>query len=156
MTELVAGDRAPDFDLPTDTGRVSLAELKGKTVVLFFYPKDDTPGCTTEAIGFSQARAEFEKAGAVVIGVSKDTAKKHEKFRAKHGLTVELGSDAESDVIERYGAWQEKKLYGRAYMGIDRSTFLIDGQGVVRNVWRHVRVPGHVEAVLEAVRSLKA
>jgi peroxiredoxin Q/BCP len=148
------GDKAPDFDLPTDTGRVSLSGLKGKTVVLFFYPKDDTPGCTTESIGFSQAKADFEAAGAVVVGVSKDTAAKHGKFRAKHGLTVELGSDADSDMIERYGAWVEKKLYGREYMGIDRSTFLIDGDGVIRRVWRKVKVPGHVEQVLEAARAL--
>lgn len=154
--DLVAGSRAPDFDLPTDTGRVSLAALKGKTVVLFFYPKDDTPGCTTESVGFSQAKAEFEKAGAVVIGVSKDTAAKHGKFRAKHGLTVELGSDADSDVIERYGAWQEKSLYGRKYMGIDRSTFLIGPDGLIRQVWRKVKVPGHVEEVLGAAKSLKA
>jgi thioredoxin-dependent peroxiredoxin len=149
------GDKAPDFNLPTDTGRVSLAALKGKAVVLFFYPKDDTPGCTTESIGFSQAKADFEAAGAVVIGVSKDTAAKHGKFRAKHGLTVELGSDADSDVIERYGAWVEKKLYGREYMGIDRSTFLIDGEGVIRRVWRKVKVPGHVQQVLEAARALR-
>jgi peroxiredoxin Q/BCP len=149
------GDKAPDFDLPTDTGRVSLGALKGKAVVLFFYPKDDTPGCTTESIGFSQAKADFEAAGAVVIGVSKDTAAKHGKFRAKHGLTVELGSDADSDVIERYGAWVEKKLYGREYMGIDRSTFLIDGEGVIRRVWRKVKVPGHVQQVLEAARALR-
>lgn len=149
------GDKAPDFDLPTDTGRVSLAALKGKTVVLFFYPKDDTPGCTTESIGFSQAVGDFEAAGAVVVGVSKDTAAKHGKFRAKHGLTVELGSDADSDVIERYGAWVQKKLYGREYMGIDRSTFLIDGEGVIRHVWRKVKVPGHVEQVLEAARALR-
>ena len=155
MSELAAGSKAPDFDLPTDTGRVSLAALKGKAVVLFFYPKDDTPGCTTESIGFSQAKAEFEKAGAVVIGVSKDTAAKHGKFRAKHGLTVELGSDADSDVIERYGAWQEKSLYGRKYMGIDRSTFLIDGRGVIQHVWRKVKVAGHVEDVLAAARALK-
>lgn len=153
--ELVAGSKAPDFDLPTDTGRVSLAALKGKTVVLFFYPKDDTPGCTTESIGFSQAKGDFEKAGAVVIGVSKDTAAKHGKFRAKHGLTVELGSDADGDVIERYGAWQEKSLYGRKYMGIDRSTFLIDGGGVIQHVWRKVKVAGHVEDVLAAARALK-
>ncbi len=149
------GDKAPDFDLPTDTGRVSLAALKGRTVVLFFYPKDDTPGCTTESIGFSQAKADFEAAGAAVVGVSKDTAVKHGKFRAKHDLTVELGSDADSDVIERYGAWVQKKLYGREYMGIDRSTFLIDGEGVVRRAWRKVKVPGHVEQVLEAARALR-
>ncbi len=155
MSELAAGSKAPDFDLPTDTGRVSLAALKGKAVVLFFYPKDDTPGCTTESIGFSQAKAEFEKAGAVVIGVSKDTAAKHGKFRAKHALTVELGSDADSDVIERYGAWQQKKLYGREYMGIDRSTFLIGPDGLIRQIWRKVKVPGHVEEVLAAARTLK-
>lgn len=149
------GDKAPDFDLPTDSGRVSLAALKGKTVVLFFYPKDDTPGCTTESVGFSQARADFEAAGAVVVGVSKDTAAKHGKFRAKHGLTVELGSDADSDVIERYGAWVQKKLYGREYMGIDRSTFLIDGEGLIRRVWRKVKVPGHVQQVLEAAQALR-
>lgn len=154
MTGPSEGDKAPDFDLPTDTGRVSLAALKGRTVVLFFYPKDDTPGCTTESIGFSQAVGDFETAGAVVVGVSKDTAAKHGKFRAKHNLTVELGSDADSDVIERYGAWVQKKLYGREYMGIDRSTFLIDGGGVVRRVWRKVKVPGHVEQVLEAARAL--
>ena len=152
MSDLNEGDRAPDFDLPTDTGRVSLAGLKGRWVVLFFYPKDDTPGCTTEARGFSEARDQFEALGATVIGVSKDTAAKHGKFRAKHGLTVELGSDAESDVIERYGAWVEKKLYGREYMGIDRSTWLIDRDGVIRRIWRKVKVPGHVETVLQALR----
>lgn len=155
MTDLQPGSPAPDFDLPTDTGRVRLADLRGKSVVLFFYPKDDTPGCTTESIGFSQAKADFEAAGAAVVGVSKDTVAKHGKFRAKHGLTVELGSDADSDVIERYGAWVEKSLYGRQYMGIDRSTFLIDGEGVIRRVWRKVKVPGHVDAVLEAARQLR-
>lgn len=154
MSELVAGSKAPDFDLPTDTGRVSLAALKGRKVVVFFYPKDDTPGCTTESKGFSQARAAFEKAGVTLVGVSKDTAAKHGKFRAKHGLTVELGSDADSDMVERYGAWQQKKLYGREYMGIDRSTFLIDGEGVIRRVWRHVKVPGHVDEVLAAAQAL--
>jgi len=152
--ELKEGDPAPDFDLPTDTGRVSLADFKGRKVVLFFYPKDDTPGCTTEARGFSAARADFEAAGAAVVGVSKDTAAKHGRFRAKHALTVELGSAAEDDVIERYGAWVEKSLYGRQYMGIDRSTWLIDGDGVIRRVWRKVKVAGHVEAVLAATRAL--
>lgn len=154
MTDLTIGDRAPDFDLPTDTGRVALSALRGKIVVLFFYPKDDTPGCTTEAIAFSGLKAEFAAAGAVLVGVSKDTAAKHGKFRAKHGLTVELGSDAESDVIERYGAWVQKSLYGREYMGIDRSTWLIDGEGVIRGIWRKVKVKGHAEAVLAAVQAL--
>ncbi|MBP7704778.1 MAG: peroxiredoxin [Caulobacter sp.] len=155
MTGPDEGDKAPDFDLPTDTGRVSLAGLKGRRVVLFFYPKDDTPGCTTESIAFSQLKGDFEAAGVTLVGVSKDTAAKHGKFRAKHGLTVELGSDAESDVIERYGSWVLKTLYGREYMGIDRSTFLIDEAGVVRKIWRKVKVKGHAEAVLEAARALQ-
>lgn len=148
------GDKAPDFDLPTDAGRVALADLGGRKVVVFFYPKDDTPGCTTESIAFSQLKPDFEAAGVTLIGVSKDTAAKHGKFRAKHGLTVELGSDADSDVIERYGSWVMKSLYGREYMGIDRSTFLIDEAGVVRKIWRKVKVKGHAEAVLEAARAL--
>ncbi|NBB16338.1 redoxin domain-containing protein [Caulobacter sp. SLTY] len=152
--ELKAGDQAPDFDLPTDTGRVRLADLKGRTVVLYFYPKDDTTGCTTEAKDFSALKADFEKAGATVVGVSKDTIAAHAKFRAKYGLTVELGSDKDSDVIERYGAWVAKKLYGREYMGIDRSTWLIDGEGVLRRVWRKVKTPGHADEVLKAVREL--
>lgn len=154
MTGPAEGEKAPDFDLPTDTGRVTLAGLKGKTVVLFFYPKDDTPACTNEAIDFSAAKAEFEAAGAVVVGVSKDTAAKHGKFRAKHKLTVELGSDAESDVVERYGSWVQKSLYGREYMGIDRSTFLIDKTGVVRKIWRKVKVKDHVAQVLGAAKAL--
>ena len=152
--ELKEGDKAPAFDLPTDTGRVSLAGLTGRKVVLYFYPKDDTSGCTAESIAFSQAKAAFEAAGATIVGVSKDTAVKHGKFRVKHGLTVELGSAAEDDTVERYGAWVEKTLYGRQYMGIDRSTWLIDGEGVIRKIWRKVKVPGHVEKVLEAARAL--
>jgi len=148
------GDQAPDFDLETDQGRVRLADLKGKAVVLYFYPKDDTPGCTNEALGFSAATPEFEEAGAVVIGVSKDTAKKHGRFREKYDLKVELGSDPEGKTIEAYGSWVEKSLYGRKYMGIDRSTFLIDREGMVRRVWRKVKVPGHVAEVLAAVKSL--
>ncbi|WP_369060024.1 peroxiredoxin [Caulobacter sp. 73W] len=154
MTELSVGDRAPDFDLETDTGRVSLSGLKGKTVVLYFYPKDDTPGCTTEAIDFSAARDDFAKAGAVVVGVSKDTAKKHGKFRAKHDLKVELGADPEGGMVESYGVWIEKTLYGRQYMGIDRATFVIDGEGVIRHIWRKVKVSGHAAQVLEAARAL--
>ena len=152
--DLKPGDKAPDFDLPTDSGRVSLAALKGKPVVLYFYPKDDTPGCTNEAKDFSALAADFAKAGATVVGVSKDSVARHAKFRAKYDLKVELGSDAESDVIERYGAWVEKKLYGREYMGIDRSTWLIDGEGMIRRVWRKVKVPGHAAEVLAAVRAL--
>jgi peroxiredoxin Q/BCP len=155
MTEAFqAGDLAPDFDLETDQGRVRLADLRGKTVVLYFYPKDDTPGCTNEAIGFSQANSEFEAAGAVVVGVSKDSVKSHGKFRAKHGLAVELGSDPEGEMIGRYGVWVEKSLYGRQYMGIERATFLIGPDGVIRRVWHKVKVPGHVAEVLAAVKGL--
>lgn len=154
MSTLKPGDNAPEFSMPTDNaGTVSLSDFKGKSVVLYFYPKDDTPGCTKEAIGFSEKVDEFEAAGAVVIGVSKDTAAKHGKFRAKHALEVMLASDAESDVTERYGAWQEKQMYGKTYWGIDRSTFLIGGDGKLKAIWRKVKVPGHVEEVLEAVRS---
>ncbi len=152
--ELKAGDPAPDFDMPGDEGQVSLAALKGKTVVLYFYPKDDTSGCTAEAQGFTAAASDFAAEGAVVVGVSKDTAAKHGKFRAKYGLSPLLGSDAEGDVTERYGAWVQKSMYGRQYMGIDRSTFLIDAKGVIRRVWRKVKVPGHVAEVLAAARGI--
>jgi peroxiredoxin Q/BCP len=155
-TPLQAGDKAPVFDLPTDTGRASLAALKGKAVVLYFYPKDDTTGCTSEGLQFSAEVEEFAKAGAVVIGVSKDSVASHAKFRAKHDLTVELAADPMGETVEAYGAWVEKSMYGRKYMGIDRSTFLIDGDGVVREVWRKVRVPGHIKAVLTAARTLRA
>ncbi|HTX51079.1 MAG TPA: peroxiredoxin [Caulobacteraceae bacterium] len=151
---LAAGDKAPDFDLPTDNGHVALKDLKGKAVVLYFYPKDDTSGCTAEAQGFTAAAADFAKAGAVVVGVSKDSAASHGKFRTKYGLEVVLGSAKDNDTVERYGAWVEKSLYGRKYMGIDRSTFLIDKGGVIRRIWRKVKVPGHVAEVLTAVKTL--
>ena len=149
------GSQAPDFTLPQDGGDdVTLSALRGKTVVLYFYPKDDTSGCTKESIAFTEHKAAFEAAGAVIFGVSKDTVAKHGKFRAKHDLGIGLLSDADSDVCERYGVWAEKSMYGKTYMGIERSTFVIDGDGVVQTVWRKVRVPGHVEAVLEAVQAL--
>jgi len=151
---LAVGDAAPDFTLPGDTGEISLSALKGKTVVLYFYPKDDTSGCTKEAQEFTAAADEFAKLGAVVIGASKDSAASHAKFRAKYGLAPLLASDKDSDVIERYGAWVEKSMYGRSYMGVDRSTYLIDKTGVLRQIWRKVKVPGHVAAVLEAVKAL--
>jgi peroxiredoxin Q/BCP len=155
MTQPAAeGTPAPVFSLPRDGGgTVSLADYAGRKVVLYFYPKDDTSGCTKEAIDFTAKLAEFEAAGAVVIGVSKDPVKAHDKFKAKHGLGVVLASDEGSDVAERYGVWAEKSMYGKKYMGIDRSTFLIGGDGVVRKAWRGVKVPGHVDAVLEAVKS---
>ncbi len=149
------GQTAPDFTLPQDGGdEVTLSALRPKTVVLYFYPKDDTSGCTKEAIGFTEAIDAFAAAGALVLGVSKDSIKKHEKFRAKHELKVMLLSDEESDVCERYGVWVEKSMYGKKYMGIERSTFVIDGEGTVRKAWHKVKVPGHVDAVLEAVQAL--
>jgi peroxiredoxin Q/BCP len=151
---LSAGDAAPEFDLPSDDGRVSLAGLKDKTVVLYFYPKDDTSGCTAEAQGFTAAADEFAAAGAVVVGVSKDSAASHGKFRAKYDLKVQLGSAKDDDMVERYGAWIEKSMYGRKYMGIDRSTYLIDKGGIIRRVWRKVKVPGHVAEVLTAAKAL--
>jgi peroxiredoxin Q/BCP len=152
---LQAGDKAPAFDLPTDTGRVSLASLKGKKIVLYFYPKDDTSGCTSEALQFSSEVEEFAKLGAVIVGVSKDSAASHAKFRLKHDLTVELAADTTGEIVETYGAWVEKSMYGRKYMGIDRSTFLIGADGLIREVWRKVKVPGHIKAVLTAARALK-
>jgi peroxiredoxin Q/BCP len=153
MSGPTEGAAAPDFELETANGPVRLADFKGKTLVLYFYPKDDTPGCTKEAQEFSALAPEFAKAGAAVIGVSKDTVKKHEKFAAKYDLGVPLGSDPEGVVIERYGSWVEKTLYGREYMGIDRSTFLIQ-DGVVRRIWRKVKVASHAQQVLDAVKAL--
>ena len=156
MAELNPGDAAPDFDLPTDgSSRVSLAALKGKAVVLYFYPKDDTSGCTTEARAFSEMRHAFEAAGAEVVGVSKDSPASHDKFKAKYDLSIRLASDEGGETVERYGVWVEKNMYGRNYMGIDRATFLIGPDGVVKQVWRKVKVPGHVDTVLTAARALK-
>lgn len=153
MTDV--GQPAPDFTLPRDGGGdVTLSAQKPKAVVLYFYPKDDTSGCTKEAQAFTEHAEAFAAAGAVVIGVSKDSVKSHDKFRDKYDLGVILASDEASDVCERYGVWAEKSMYGKKYMGIERSTFLIDGSGTVRNVWRKVKVPGHAEEVLEAARSL--
>ena len=146
------GDKAPEFELETADGPVRLADFAGKTLVLYFYPKDDTSGCTREAQDFTALADQFAKAGAAVVGVSKDSVAKHQKFAAKYGLGVALASDPEGAVIERYGSWVEKSLYGRKYMGIDRSTFLIQ-DGVVKRVWRKVKVPGHAAEVLAAVKS---
>ncbi|WJY21099.1 peroxiredoxin [Fontisubflavum oceani] len=149
------GSPAPDFTLPRDGGgEVTLSAAQPKPVVLYFYPKDDTPGCTKEAIAFTGLAAEFEAAGAMIIGISKDTVAKHDKFIAKHDLGIALVSDAESDTCERYGTWVEKNMYGKKYMGIERATFLIGGDGKIAQIWRKVKVPGHAEAVLEAVRTL--
>lgn len=155
MSVIEDGKKAPAFSLPTDGGgSVALKDFKGKNIVLFFYPKDDTPGCTKESIGFSEAIDDFDAANTVLIGISKDTVAKHDKFKAKHELKVILASDEESDVTEKFGSWVEKNMYGKKYMGIERSTFLIDGKGVIRQIWRKVRVPGHVDAVLDAARAL--
>ena len=149
------GDIAPDFTLPSDQGGdIRLSELRGRIVVVYFYPKDDTSGCTSEATGFTEAQSQFDALGAVVVGVSKDSVKSHGKFRQKYGLSVCLGADIDGEVIQRYGVWVEKSMYGRKYMGIERATLLIDQGGVIRQVWRKVSVSGHVEAVLEAARGL--
>jgi thioredoxin-dependent peroxiredoxin len=149
------GDKAPDFTLPTDgTGSVTLSKLNGKKVVLYFYPKDDTSGCTAEACGFRDSFPDYGGTGAAVIGISKDSVASHDKFKKKHGLPFILASDTGGDVCEKYGVWIEKSMYGRKYMGIERATFLIDGAGVVRGAWRKVRVPGHVAEVLKAARAL--
>ncbi len=149
------GQKAPDFTLPTDGGgNVALSALAGKKVVLYFYPKDDTSGCTAEACGFRDSFPDYSASGAVVIGISKDSVASHDKFKAKHNLPFILASDSSGEVCEKYGAWVEKSMYGRKYMGIDRSTFLIDPNGTVRGVWRKVRVPGHVAQVLKAAQAL--
>ena len=149
-----SGTQAPDFALPRDGGgTVALSEFSGKQVVLYFYPRDDTPGCTKEAIAFTEAAGDFDAAGAVIVGVSKDTVAKHDKFVAKHELGVILASDADGSTCEDYGVWVEKSMYGKTSMGIERATFLIGADGVVKQVWRKVKVPGHAEAVLEAVRA---
>lgn len=158
MTKMLKpGDPAPPFDLPTaGGGRISLAGLKGKRVVLYFYPKDDTPGCTLEALNFTEKARAFAALKTTVVGVSRDSVSKHEKFAEKHGLSVILAADDEGEVTDTYGVWGEKTLYGRKFMGIERATFLIDPKGKVIHVWRKVRVPGHVEDVLKVVKALDA
>ena len=153
--ELVEGAKAPAFRIATDgDGAAALKDFKGRILVLYFYPKDDTPGCTKQAIGFSEKLGEFEAAGAAILGVSADPVAKHDKFKAKHELSIALGSDEGGDMLQAYGVWVEKNMYGKKYMGIERSTFLIDGSGKIRKIWRKVKVPGHVDAVLAAVEAL--
>lgn len=149
------GDPVPSVKLATDDGKSVSLPVKGKAVVLYFYPKDDTPGCTTEAKDFSCLMADFKKAGAEVIGVSPDDAKSHAKFREKHALEVKLASDTDKSVAEAFGSWVEKSMYGKKYMGVDRSTFLIGKDGKLAKAWRKVKVPGHAEEVLSAVKALK-
>src|SRR5262245_28847453 len=151
-----ARQEAPEFDLPTaGGGRTRLADFKGRPLVVYFYPKDDTPGCTREAQGFAAAYPEFHAAGIAVVGISKDSAASHDRFSAKYDLPFTLASDERGGVVEAYGSWVEKSMYGRKYMGIDRSTFLIDQNGKVRQVWRNVKVPGHVAEVLAAAHGLQ-
>jgi len=148
------GDVAPDFTLPTDGGgEMTLSSMRGKKVVLYFYPKDDTSGCTKEACDFREKISEFEKAGAVVLGMSPDGVKKHDKFKAKYDLPFSLIADEEKTALQAYGVWVEKSMYGRKYMGVERTTFLIDADGSIQSVWRKVKVPGHVDAVLDAVQA---
>ena len=152
---LQPGDKAPDFTMPTDGGgSVTLSKLKGRKVVLYFYPKDDTSGCTAEACGFRDSFPNFRKIDAAVIGISRDSVAAHDKFKKKYELPFTLASDADGKVTERYGVWVEKSMYGRKYMGIERATFLIDEKGVVRKEWHKVKVPGHVDEVLAAVKAL--
>ncbi|HWG80949.1 MAG TPA: thioredoxin-dependent thiol peroxidase [Stellaceae bacterium] len=149
------GDKAPDFTLSTDgNGKVTLSKLRGQKVVLYFYPKDDTTGCTAEACGFRDSFPKFGKIEAAVIGISKDSVASHDRFKKKYELPFILASDADGKVCEAYGVWVEKSMYGRKYMGIERATFLIDEKGVARGVWHKVKVPGHVDAVLAAAKAL--
>ena len=153
--ELAAGAKAPAFSLPRDGGgKVSLKDFKDRNLVLYFYPKADTPGCTKEAIAFSRLRAAFAKAGTEILGVSADAVAAQDKFKAKHKLAIPLASDENKDMLEAYGAWGEKSMYGRKFMGVIRKTFLIGGDGRIVRVWPKVRVPGHAEEVLEAARAM--
>jgi len=149
---LEVGDKAPEFSVLNQIGEtVSLSHFKGKKVVLYFYPKDDTPGCTTEAIAFTKLKAQFEAANTVILGVSKDSVESHQHFCTKYDLTVQLLSDNDMAIIEPYGVWQEKKNYGKTYMGISRTTYLIDEDGKIAKVWKNVKAEGHAEAVYKVV-----
>lgn len=155
MSTLSEGDHAPDFNLPTDSsGTISLSSFAGKPVVVYFYPKDDTPGCTKEAVTFSELMPRFAERGIQIIGVSPDSVASHTKFRNKHDIGVTLGSDEDKSVCQSYGVWMEKSMYGKTYMGVERATFLIAPDGTIARIWRKVKVPGHAEAVLEAAEAL--
>lgn len=153
MSDLEIGQMAPDFNLPTNgEGQFCLSEQRGKKVVVYFYPKDNTPGCTTQAIGFTEHLAEFTEANTVIIGISKDSVRKHDNFVSKKDLTITLGSDEDGQVCEAFGIWVLKKLYGREYMGIERASFLIDEHGKISAIWRKVKVKGHIEEVLKTAQ----
>lgn len=157
MAELRIGDVAPDFTLPRDGGgTIRLSDFRGRSLVVYFYPKDDTSGCTSEAKDFTALAADFDRAGAAIVGISPDPVKKHDRFVAKYDLSIPLAADEERQAIEAYGVWQEKSLYGRRYMGVERSTFLIDPEGKIARIWPKVKVKGHAEDVLAAVRELRA
>jgi peroxiredoxin Q/BCP len=152
---LSQGDRAPSFKIASDGGEMlSSSRLKGTPYIIYFYPKDDTSGCTKEAISFSESLKKFDKLGVTVIGISKDSLESHAKFRKKHKLKIALGSDSETKMAKDWGVWGEKTLYGRKYMGMERASFLINAKGVIEQAWHRVKVPGHVEAVLEAAKAL--
>lgn len=154
MSTLTQGSLAPDFDLPTDGGsRIKLSDLRGRKVVLYFYPKDNTSGCTVEAIDFSARHADFEAADTLVIGVSPDSVQSHERFRKKHKLSITLASDENKAMLESYGVWEEKSMFGHKYMGVVRTTYLIDRDGRIARAWKKVKVKGHVDEVLAAARS---
>ena len=155
MAGLQKGDVAPDFNLPRDSGKTqTLSELRGHPVVLYFYPKDDTSGCTLEAHDFTELRPEFDKIGVTIIGMSPDKPEKHDKFKTKHDLQLILVSDEEKTTLQKYGVWVEKSMYGRKYMGVERTTFLIDKNGKIAEIWRKVKVPGHAKTVLEKATTI--
>jgi peroxiredoxin Q/BCP len=155
MSELPEGSPAPDFTLPGDNGtEISLSAYRGQPVVLYFYPKDNTSGCTKEAVAFNDLSGDFKAAGVAVIGVSPDPVASHDKFKAKYGLTFPLAADEGTTVANAYGVWAEKSMYGKKYMGVERTTFLIDREGVIRKAWRKVKVPGHADEVLAAAKAL--
>ncbi len=152
MAEINIGDLAPNFTLPKDgSGEINLESLRGKNIVLYFYPKDDTSGCTNQAIQFSEKKDELESKNAIIIGVSKDSIRSHDKFKTKYDLKIDLLSDEELSVANAYGTWIEKSMYGRKYMGMDRSTFLIDENGKIKKIWRKVKIPGHIDDVIKAI-----
>lgn len=155
MDNVQVGQDAPDFELPADDGTtLALSAMRGRPVVLYFYPKDDTSGCTLEAVDFTALKPEFDRIGVTVIGMSPDSVRKHKKFKDKHGLAVTLVADEEKSVLQAYGIWVEKSMYGRKYMGVERTTVLIDAAGKVARLWEKVKVPGHAAEVLEAARAL--
>ena len=154
MSELKIGDKAPEFRLPSDGGAdISTTALKGHKVILYFYPKDNTPGCTTQACGFRDNQDALNNLNAKVVGISKDSVKKHDNFKAKHGLNFPLASDEQGDVCERYGVWKEKSMYGKTFMGIERTTFLIDEDGVITQIWRKVKVNDHMDEIRAALKA---